>query len=85
MKHAVLPWLTVLLLGLVIHPAAVAQQATKAAPAKVEVATQPGDAFLGDWEWSSGGEVFHLTLTRNPSYVFPEYPNDPPRAKAPNG
>lgn len=39
----------------------------------------PGELFAGEWQWATGGEVFHLTLTRNPSYVFPEYPNDPPR------
>ncbi len=39
----------------------------------------PGQLFAGEWEWSGGGEVFHLTLNRNPTYVFPGYPNDPPR------
>lgn len=38
----------------------------------------PGELFAGEWEWASGGEVFHLTLTHNSAYVFPEYPNDPP-------
>ena len=40
---------------------------------------QPGDIFLGDWQWSDGGEVFHITLERNPTYNFPEFPNLPPR------
>lgn len=37
-----------------------------------------GQSFIGEWEWVDGDEVFHLTLTRNSSYVFPSYPNDPP-------
>ena len=33
---------------------------------------------MGTWEWADAGEVFHLTLTRNPTYRFPEFPNLPP-------
>ncbi|MDQ2772574.1 MAG: hypothetical protein M3Y54_18975 [Bacteroidota bacterium] len=74
MKHAVLSMLTVLLLGLAILPAAVAQKATKAAPAKAGVATQPGDTFLGVWEWSDNGEIFHISIWRSPNWPVPYSP-----------
>jgi hypothetical protein len=35
---------------------------------------QPGDAFLGDWEWSNGGEVFHISLQRDPALPIPRDP-----------
>ena len=41
---------------------------------------EPGDQFLGEWKWASAGQVFQLTLTRNPAYVSPRYPNLPPRS-----
>lgn len=34
----------------------------------------PGELFEGDWEWSAGGETFHITLVRNPAYVSPQFP-----------
>ena len=35
---------------------------------------QLGDNFLGDWEWSDNGEVFHITITRNTHWPVPESP-----------
>lgn len=32
----------------------------------------PGELFAGEWEWSSGGETFHLTLVRNQTFTFPD-------------
>ena len=34
-----------------------------------------GELFVGNWEWSSGGETFHLTLVRDPAYVSPQFPD----------
>lgn len=30
--------------------------------------SQLGDAFLGEWEWSEGGDVFHISLFRDPAW-----------------
>ena len=38
----------------------------------------PGQLFASDWEWTNGAEMFHLTLIRNPAFVLPEHPNNPP-------
>lgn len=35
----------------------------------------PGELFVGEWEWSSGGETFHITLVREPAYVSPRFPD----------
>lgn len=60
-----------------------AQRANKVAPGPGTdpgpASMSPGELFVGNWEWTDAGEVFHLTLTRNPTYVFPEFPNLPPR------
>ena len=37
---------------------------------------QPGDIFLGDWQWSDGGAVFHITLERNPNWPVPSSPTN---------
>lgn len=56
------------------HPVA-AQSAGEATPGLVRssrLASIPAGAlFVGDWEWASGGEVFRLTLARNPTWQFP--------------
>ena len=33
---------------------------------------QPGDIFLGDWQWSDGGEVFHITLEEVKERILPD-------------
>ena len=66
-------------LSLFIHHSASAQRANKEAPGGIPpgpVSRAPGEAFVGEWEWASGSEVFHITLTRNPAYTFPQYPNE---------
>lgn len=33
--------------------------------------TEPGDAFLGNWEWGSGGDVFHVSIWRDDAWPLP--------------
>lgn len=67
-------FLIVALAGVLSRPLeSLAQAANKAVQAK-PADVQPGDNFLGDWEWSSGNEVFHITLERNPSWPVPFSP-----------
>ena len=66
----------VLLLALTCHSAS-AQRANKEAPGGIPpgpVSLAPGEAFVGNWEWAAGGEVFRITLTRNPTYQNPRDP-----------
>lgn len=51
-------------------PAGKAQSSeNKSKPASTKA--QPGDNFLGEWEWSDNGEIFHITLERNPKWPVP--------------
>ena len=36
--------------------------------------TLPGDTFLGDWEWSDNGEIFHISIWRNANWPVPYSP-----------
>lgn len=75
MKTFLLFWLQIFIL--MCHSAS-AQRANKIAPGPGTdpgpVSLSPGELFVGNWEWASGGEVFRITLTRNPSYTSARYP-----------
>lgn len=51
-----------------------AQKKAQARVPDVGTPTQPsnGSLFEGDWEWSSGGDVFLISLTRNSAFSAPD-------------
>lgn len=72
------PFLIIAQLLLLIGHNAYAQKAHRPLPGNGGEPTTPpapGELFVGEWEWSSGGETFHLTLVRDPAYVSPQFPD----------
>ena len=64
--------LLVALTVLLLHHGAHGQRAGRPDDPNNVPPPEPGELFVGEWEWSSGGETFHVTLVRNPAHAFPD-------------